>query len=109
MLTQAKETADKKEGFLKGAINVAEQVVQTGLNVEKLKERASLAIEEGVVDAKRLVKRGVYAAEDIIDDTEHLIKKEPFASVGVTFGVGVAIGALLGWFVAYKSRPARDN
>ena len=61
---EVKETATNKEGFFKGAIDAAEQVARVGMRVERLKKTAANAIDDGVVDAKRMVKRGVYAAED---------------------------------------------
>lgn len=95
-----------KEGFLKGAIHAAEQVAQTGLRVDRLKEKASHVIEDGMTDAKRMAKRGFYAAEDFVDDTAHRIKKDPWLSVGVTFGVGIGLGAMIGWLVGHKSKTA---
>lgn len=95
-----------KDGFFKGAIQAAEQVAQTGLKVERLKERASHAIEDGMTDARRMAKRGLYAAEDVVDDTAHLIKKDPWLSVGVTFGVGLGLGATIGWLVGHKTRAS---
>lgn len=52
-----------------------------------------------IIDAKRMAKRGLYAAEDLVDDTAHRIKKDPWLSVGVTFGVGMGLGVMLGWLV----------
>ncbi len=109
MLKQAVDAKPVKEGFIKNAIQAAEDVALAGLKVEKLKARAATAIEDGMVDAKRMVKRGVYAAEDLIDDTEYRIKKDPFASVGITFGAGIAVGAFLGWLITYKTRPRVEN
>jgi ElaB/YqjD/DUF883 family membrane-anchored ribosome-binding protein len=94
----------KKEGFFNGAIKAAELAAQTGLKVERLKERAAHAIEDGMTDARRMVKRGRYAAEDLVDDTAHLIKKDPWASVGITFGAGLGLGVLVGWLVGHKKR-----
>ncbi len=109
MLKEAVDAKPVKEGFIKNAIQAAEDVALAGLKVEKLKARAATAIEDGMVDAKRMVKRGVYAAEDLIDDTEYRIKKDPFASVGITFGAGIAVGAFLGWLITYKTRPRVEN
>lgn len=109
MLAQANEITDKKNGVLKNAVDLAERMVPVALNVDRLKERATLAIEDGVVDAKRLVKRGVYAAEDLVEDTAHRIKKDPFASVGITFGVGMGLGVFVGWFIARKTKACSES
>lgn len=102
MQEQAIET--KKEGFFNGALNAAEFAAQAGMKVERLKERAAHAIEDGMIDARRMVKRGRYAAEDLVDDTAHLIKKDPWASVGITFGVGMVFGATIGWLVGHRNK-----
>lgn len=109
MLEQLKEKTANNEGFINNAIRAAEEVAKTGLKVERLKVKAANAIDDGIVDAKRMVKRGVYAAEDLIDDTAHRIKKDPWVSVGVTFGVGFGLGALFGWVITYKMRPSREH
>jgi ElaB/YqjD/DUF883 family membrane-anchored ribosome-binding protein len=101
---KAKETAANNEGFLKGAIDAAGQVAQVGLKVEKLKKTAANAIDDGMVDARRMVKRGVYAAEDFVDDTAHRIKKDPLRSVGITFGVGLGLGVVVGWLVGHRNK-----
>ena len=102
---EVKDTAANKEGFFKGAVDAAEQVARVGLRVERLKRTAANAIDDGMVDERRMVKRGVYAAEDLVEDTAHLIKKEPLRSVGITFGVGLAVGLTIGWLVGYRVRP----
>ena len=104
MLAQANEITDKKNGVLKNAFDLAEQIVPAALDVDRLKERATLAIDDGMADAKRMVKRGVYAAEDLVEDTAHRIKKDPFASVGITFGVGMGLGIFVGWLIARKTK-----
>ena len=104
MLAQANEITDKKNGVLKNAFDLAEQIVPAALDVDRLKERATLAIDDGMADAKRMVKRGVYAAEDLVEDTAHRIKKDPFSSVGITFGVCMGIGIFVGWLIARKTK-----
>ena len=104
MLAQANEITDKKNGVLKNAFDLAEQIVPAALDVDRLKERATLAIDDGMADAKRMVKRGVYAAEDLVEDTAHRIKKDPFASVGITFVVGMGLGIFVGWLIARKAK-----
>ncbi len=94
----------KNEGFLNGVVNTAGQFAKAGLKVEEIKEKVSHAIEDGMVDARRMVKRGRYAAEDLVEDTAHRIKKDPWVSVGITFGVGVVFGATIGWLLGHKCK-----
>ncbi len=94
----------KNEGFLNGVVHTAEQVAKAGLKVDQIKEKVTNAFEDGMVDARRMVRRGRYAAEDLVEDTAHMIKKDPWVSVGVTFGVGVVLGATIGWLLGHKCK-----
>jgi len=97
------QVLDKRtDGLLKGTITAAAQVAKTGVRVERLKEKAAHAIEDGITDAKRMAKRGRYAAEDLVEDTAHRIKKAPWPAVGITFGVGLGLGVMIGWLAGHK-------
>lgn len=98
-----RDTVEKKEGFVKEAIHTAEQLAKVGIKADLLKKRASNAIDDGILDAKRMVKHGVYAAEDLIDDTAHRIKKDPLRSVALTFGIGLGVGVAIGWLISHRS------
>jgi len=100
-----KETA-VHDGVIKEVLNTAAQFAGVGRKVDQLKENASHLVEDGINDAKRMVKRGRYAAKDLFEDTAHMIKHDPFRSVGVTFGIGFGLGAILGLLVAYKSKTS---
>ena len=87
---------ETKNGLVKKGIHVAENIARATYQVEKLKTRASHAVEDGTEVAKRMIKRGRYAAEDLRDETAHRIKRDPFRAVLITFGVGIAVGSLVG-------------
>ena len=103
----------KENGLVSKGIHVAENIAKAGYQVQKLKARATHAVEDGTVAAKRLVKRGRYAAEDLRSETAHRIKRDPFRSVLITFGVGVGLGSLVGVLAGRKlagngDRPHAD-
>lgn len=101
---------NSKDRSFDGGLGVAEFAAATGDKVERLKERAVNAFEDGMVDARRLIKRGRYAAEDLVDDTAHRIKKDPWTSVGVTFAAGMTVGIMLGWIFGHRTnRPPIDE
>lgn len=107
MANKATKQAKKDEkDFIKEA---TEKIAQTGLDVEKLKEKASHVIEDGITDAKRMIKKGRYAAEDLVDDTTHYIKHDPWRSVGVTFAVGFGLGAIVGLLLARETKRSGDK
>ena len=58
--------------------------------------------EESVAAAKRTLRKGVHATEELLDDTAHIIKKNPFTSVGITLGLGLGAGILIGWLAGRK-------
>ncbi|CAN5363882.1 hypothetical protein BH10ACI2_BH10ACI2_06620 [soil metagenome] len=99
----------KPDGVFNGVLNLAGQAAQAGLKVERLKEKASHLIEDGMTDVHRLAKRGRYAAEDLVEDTAHRIKKDPWPAVGITFGAGVVFGAVIGIMVGLKTRQREET
>ena len=107
MSAKPKLVKDEKAGYINETIQKAGHAAEEALDVERLKKRAMHTIEEGMTDAKRLVKKGRYAAEDLVDETEHYIKHDPWRSVGITFGVGVVLGVLIGWLL--KTNPERPE
>lgn len=102
MSNQITNEMTTNDGLVKEVLNTAAEFAQVGTRIEELKDNASRIVEDGINDAKRIVKRGRHAAEDIIEDTAHMIKHDPFGSVGVTFGVGFGLGAIVGLLIAYK-------
>jgi ElaB/YqjD/DUF883 family membrane-anchored ribosome-binding protein len=104
---QVKDTNLDRKGILKGAINVAEKAAKTAIDVEKMRIAASDIVEDGMYKAKRMMRKGQYAAEDLIEDTAHTIKKDPFRSVGITFGAGLGLGIFAGWLITYRSMKNR--
>ena len=54
-------------------------------------------IEEGLNAARRAAKRGVEELHDMKDEATHRVKRHPIESVGTALGVGLVIGAVVGW------------
>lgn len=65
-----------------------------------LKNKVSEAVEEGLDATRRTIKRSRRAAEDLVEEIAHQIKRDPLRAVAVTFGVGLGLGALIGWLSA---------
>jgi ElaB/YqjD/DUF883 family membrane-anchored ribosome-binding protein len=107
MLGRTKDTDIDGKGIIRGVMDMAEQGAKATFAVEKLKTRASHALEDSVDEAKRMIKKGKYAAEDLMDDTAHRIKHEPFRAVGMSFGVGIGLGLLTGCLLTYRTMKKR--
>jgi ElaB/YqjD/DUF883 family membrane-anchored ribosome-binding protein len=98
MIGTVKEVVKNNEDRVKKVIDAGgEQLSQVGAEAAKLKEKAAQVMDESAETARRALRRGRYAAEDMVDETEYLIKRQPFESVAITFGVGLGLGALIGW------------
>ncbi len=96
-----------KETIRTGAETIAAQAgVQATKMKDAVKETVTNAVEDGVATAKRVVKRSRYAAEDMIDDAEHQLKQHPFRVVGITLGIGIGLGALIGVLATRQNRSS---
>jgi len=80
---------------------------QLEAEVKRVKKAVTDAVDNGVVAAKRAVKQGRRAAEDMVDDAEYRIKQRPFSALGVTFGVGMGLGAVIGVLLARNGRNGK--
>lgn len=89
-----------KNDILDIKADVSEAASRVKTEVERVKEVMSEAVEDGFNATRRAVKKGRRAAEDLIDDAEYQVKQHPFGSVGVSFGVGLGLGALIGILLA---------
>jgi ElaB/YqjD/DUF883 family membrane-anchored ribosome-binding protein len=80
---------------------------QLGTEVKRVKDAVAVAVENGIGEAKRAAKEGRRAAEDLVDDAEYKIKHRPFSAVGVTFGIGLGLGAVIGALMVRGARCGR--
>ena len=80
---------------------------QLGAEVKRVKEAVADAVDNGIVAARRAVKQGRRVAEDLVDDAEYRVKHRPFSALGVTFGIGMGLGAAIGVLLARNGRIGR--
>ena len=95
---------DDNGTILEKAAHAGERVMHVGAEAARLKARASSAVEDAVIEARRFAKRSRYAAEDLVDNTSYRIKRDPLRSVAITLAVGLAVGALAGWLCGRSRR-----
>jgi ElaB/YqjD/DUF883 family membrane-anchored ribosome-binding protein len=77
---------------------------QLGAEVKRVKEAVADAVEDGIGAARRAIKQGRRAAEDMVDDAEYRVKQRPFSALGVSFGIGLGLGAVIGVLLARNGR-----
>ena len=80
---------------------------QLGAEVKRVKEAFADAVDDGIVAAKRAVKKSRRAAEDLVDDAEYRVKQHPFSALGVSFGIGMGLGAAIVVLLARNGRGDR--
>jgi ElaB/YqjD/DUF883 family membrane-anchored ribosome-binding protein len=75
----------------------------TGIKLAHLAAKAAEGkmIAEDLVDigkrkAQKIVRQGYEMGEDYIDESRRYIKHNPWQSVGIALGVGVALGFIAG-------------
>jgi ElaB/YqjD/DUF883 family membrane-anchored ribosome-binding protein len=77
--------------------SVAAQI-QAG--VARVKEAAADAAEGGIATCKRSFKQNRRVADDLVDDAEHYVKRNPLSTVGTALGVGLGLGAAIGFLLS---------
>ena len=65
------------------------------LTVEETKAEAKARVMDAVEDAKRAVERRKRQFDDLKDDAAYRVKKAPLMSVGIGFGAGLLLGAVV--------------
>jgi len=90
--------------ILERSIEVRDQL---GAEAKRVKEAVADTVDNGIVAARRAVKQGRRAAEDLVDGAEYRIKQRPFSALGVSFGIGMGLGAAIGVLLARNGRCGR--
>jgi len=90
--------------ILKKTIEVSDRL---GAEVERVKEAAVDEFEDRLFAARRAVKQSRRAAEDFVDDAEYQVKQHPLSALGVTFGIGLGLGAAIGVLLARNGHCGR--
>jgi len=96
-----------KAEVLDKVTDVSAAAAHIGAGVDRAKEAVADAIEDGVKAAKRAVKHGRRAAEDFVDDAEYKVKQHPLGMLGVSFGIGLGLGAVIGILLARNGHSVK--
>ncbi len=89
-----------KSEVLDKVTDVSAAAAQFGAEMGRVKEAVTDAFEDGINAARSAVKKGRRAAEDLVDDAEYQVKRRPLNALGVTFGIGLGLGAVIGVLLA---------
>lgn len=86
------------------AADALRHVAHVSHEARMLKTIATDAVEDGVHAAKRAIKRGTQDIVDLKDEAVIRVKREPIKAVGIAFGAGIALGAIVGFVGAKRGR-----
>jgi ElaB/YqjD/DUF883 family membrane-anchored ribosome-binding protein len=89
-----------KAKVLDKVTDVGAAAAQLGAEVGHKKEAVADAVEDGINAAKRAINRSRRATEDLLDEAQYRVKRHPLNALGISFGVGLGLGALIGILVA---------
>jgi ElaB/YqjD/DUF883 family membrane-anchored ribosome-binding protein len=89
---------------VKHAIEAGINAALKTLEVEHLKETVDEAIENGLAKTKRAIKHGRRNADELIEVASDNVKEHPMRAVGVTFGIGLGLGTIIGLLAARNGR-----
>ncbi len=81
---------------VKQAVKTGAKIAQIGIEAERLKDTVTHAVEDSVKAAQRAAKHGRYAVEDFVDEATYSVKRHPLQSIGITVGIGFALGTMFG-------------
>jgi len=62
------------------------------------KAEAKARVMDAVAEAKQAISHGKHQLEDLRDTAAYRARRAPLTSVGIGFGVGILVGAVLGIF-----------
>ena len=93
-----------KENVIRGTQFVEEQFSNLGREASRIRGVVSEAVDDSLVNARRVARRGYNSAEDLIEETSHQIKRHPLRSVLCAVAMGAVVGGVVGWLVAPRRR-----
>ena len=68
------------------------------LTADKTAAEARARVMDAVTEAKQAISQGKHQFEDLRDTATYRVRRAPLTSVGIGFGAGILLGALLGIF-----------
>ena len=68
------------------------------LTVDKTAAEAKSRVMDAVTEAKQAISQGKHQLEGLRDTATYRARRAPLTSVGIGFGAGILLGAVLGVF-----------
>ncbi len=90
-----------RDGILDKVPEVGVAAAQLGAGVERVKDAVADALDDRINATKRAVKQGRRAVEDLVDDGAYQVKRHPVGALGISFAIGLGLGAVIGTLLAH--------
>jgi hypothetical protein len=97
----------KREQPVTFGARVADAVRQASRLSDEARQFKSMAtdtVADGVHAARRAIKTVERRVEDLTDEAIHRVKRQPVRAVAGAFGIGLAVGAIVGWVTGRLER-----
>ena len=96
-----------KHELLDKITEVGAAAAQLEAGVGRAKDTVADAVENSIEAAKHGFKQGRRAAEDLVDDAERQVKQHPLSTLGVFFGIGLGLGAVIGILLSRNGQSGK--
>ena len=78
------------------------QIGETAQSASQAASAVGVALENGVIAARRAVKHGSDIAAEYYDDSKKRIQRNPIETVVAATAIGIATGAAISWVLRRK-------
>ncbi len=89
---------------IRKAIENGVEAAVKNLELARMKKAMDETVEDGVDATRRAIRRGRRNAEDLVETAEHQVRQHPLPALGITFGLGLGLGAVLGLLTMRNGR-----
>ena len=82
--------------------HVGQQIDDTTHKATRAASAVADALEDSVLAARRAARDGAASATELLYNAKRRLQRHPLETVAVTFGAGIAAGAMIGWMMKPK-------
>jgi ElaB/YqjD/DUF883 family membrane-anchored ribosome-binding protein len=90
-----------RDGVLDRIPDAGVAAAQLEAEVERVKDAVVDALDDRINATKRAVQQGRRAVEDVVDDGAYQVKRHPVGALGVSFAIGLGLGAVIATLLAH--------
>jgi hypothetical protein len=73
--------------------NAGQKIAKTSCGLA----RFTANVDDTWIEARRALRKTYRAGQDFVDEVTFAIKRKPLESMGAALGIGIGVGAVVGW------------